>query len=239
VRATNFLGSAASRDALLTVLPAPVAIGSWTQAVDNVTLGNGLAWLARGEAGVSVLNVTDPASPSLLGNYDTPGLAVAVRLAGNLACVADRFGGLKILSVANPASPVLLGTYATPDWAQDVAVVGNTAYIAASGAGLQIVDLSKPAQPLLLGSFVILPLVGYQVARQGVRPVQQMTNTARHISSTRAREGFTPRPCSSVAAVRSARRAPSTSPRARRAPTTNSCERSDHGSTSRPRPPSA
>ena len=154
VSATSFLGAAVSRDALLTVLPAPAAIGSWTQAVDNVTVSNGLAWLARGEAGVSVLNVAAPASPSLLGNYDTPGLAVAVRLAGNLACVADRFGGLKILSVANPASPVLLGTYATPDSAEDVAMVGNTAYIAASGAGLQIVDLSKPAQPLLLGSFV-------------------------------------------------------------------------------------
>ena len=92
VSATSFLGAVVSRDALLTVLPAPAAIGSWTQAVDNVTVSNGLAWLARGEAGVSVLNVAAPASPSLLGNYDTPGLAVAVCLAGNLACVADRFG---------------------------------------------------------------------------------------------------------------------------------------------------
>jgi two-component system heavy metal sensor histidine kinase CusS len=45
---------------------------------------------------------------------------------------------------------------------------------------------------ILLGSFVILPLVGYQVARQGIRPVQQMTNTARHISSTNLRERILP-----------------------------------------------
>jgi two-component system, OmpR family, heavy metal sensor histidine kinase CusS len=41
---------------------------------------------------------------------------------------------------------------------------------------------------ILLGSFIILPLVGYQIARQGIRPVEQMAATARRISSTNLRE---------------------------------------------------
>jgi two-component system heavy metal sensor histidine kinase CusS len=41
---------------------------------------------------------------------------------------------------------------------------------------------------ILLASFVILPLVGYRIARQGIRPVDEMATTARHISSTNLRE---------------------------------------------------
>jgi two-component system heavy metal sensor histidine kinase CusS len=41
---------------------------------------------------------------------------------------------------------------------------------------------------ILLAAFIILPLVGYQIARQGIRPVQEMATTARHISSTNLRE---------------------------------------------------
>jgi two-component system, OmpR family, heavy metal sensor histidine kinase CusS len=45
---------------------------------------------------------------------------------------------------------------------------------------------------ILLGSFVILPLVGYQIARHGIRPVEQMTTTARHISSANLHERILP-----------------------------------------------
>ncbi|HXM63042.1 MAG TPA: heavy metal sensor histidine kinase [Terriglobales bacterium] len=41
---------------------------------------------------------------------------------------------------------------------------------------------------ILLATFVIFPLVGYQIARQGIRPVEEMATTARHISSTNLRE---------------------------------------------------
>jgi len=45
---------------------------------------------------------------------------------------------------------------------------------------------------MLLGSFVIFPLVGYQIALHGIRPVEQMTTTARHISSTNLHERILP-----------------------------------------------
>ncbi|MGB9447153.1 MAG: heavy metal sensor histidine kinase, partial [Candidatus Acidiferrum sp.] len=45
---------------------------------------------------------------------------------------------------------------------------------------------------LLLASFVIFPLVGYQIARHGIRPVEEMATTARHISSTNLRERIHP-----------------------------------------------
>ena len=45
---------------------------------------------------------------------------------------------------------------------------------------------------MLLGTFVIFPLIGYQVARHGIRPVEEMATTARHISSTNLRERILP-----------------------------------------------
>ena len=37
---------------------------------------------------------------------------------------------------------------------------------------------------IVLGTLVILPVVGYQIARQGIRPVEEMAATARRISSS-------------------------------------------------------
>lgn len=41
---------------------------------------------------------------------------------------------------------------------------------------------------ILSGTFVIFPLVGYLIARRGIRPVEEMAATARRISSTHLRE---------------------------------------------------
>ncbi len=45
---------------------------------------------------------------------------------------------------------------------------------------------------ILLGAFAIFPLVGYQIARRGIRPVEEMAATAGHISSTNLRERILP-----------------------------------------------
>ncbi|MGA7896438.1 MAG: heavy metal sensor histidine kinase [Candidatus Sulfotelmatobacter sp.] len=45
---------------------------------------------------------------------------------------------------------------------------------------------------IVLATFAIFPLVGYQIARHGIRPVEEMATTARHISSTNLRERILP-----------------------------------------------
>ena len=45
---------------------------------------------------------------------------------------------------------------------------------------------------VLLATFAIFPLIGYQIARRGFRPVEEMATTARHISSTNLRERILP-----------------------------------------------
>jgi two-component system heavy metal sensor histidine kinase CusS len=45
---------------------------------------------------------------------------------------------------------------------------------------------------ILLATFAIFPLIGYRIARHGIRPVEEMATTARHISSTNLRERILP-----------------------------------------------
>jgi len=45
---------------------------------------------------------------------------------------------------------------------------------------------------ILIAAFAIFPLVGYKIARHGIRPVEEMATTARHISSTNLRERILP-----------------------------------------------
>ena len=45
---------------------------------------------------------------------------------------------------------------------------------------------------VLLGCLAIFPLIGYRVARHGIRPVEEIATTARHISSTNLRERIQP-----------------------------------------------
>ena len=45
---------------------------------------------------------------------------------------------------------------------------------------------------ILLGSLGLFPLVGYHIARHGIRPVEEIATTARHITSTNLRERILP-----------------------------------------------
>src|SRR3974377_1712079 len=45
---------------------------------------------------------------------------------------------------------------------------------------------------IMVGALAVFPVVGYQIARHGIRPMEEMATTARHISSTNLRERILP-----------------------------------------------
>src|SRR5271165_365568 len=45
---------------------------------------------------------------------------------------------------------------------------------------------------VMLGALAVFPVIGYQIARQGIRPMEEMATTARHISSTNLHERILP-----------------------------------------------
>ncbi len=117
-----------------------------------VQVGN-YAFVAAMEAGLRIVNVSNPQNPVEVGFYDTPGTAMKVAVSGNYAYVADYDNGLRIVNIGNPASPVSTGVCALPGNATDVAVSGNYAYVACTANGLRVVDISNPSNPQVVGSY--------------------------------------------------------------------------------------
>jgi hypothetical protein len=106
-----------------------------------------------GYNGLVIVDVSNPASPTLKGSYNTAGSSHGVAVEGNYAYVADDSNGLVIVDVANQAAPTLKGRYDTAGYPERVAVEGNYAYVADYANGLAIVDVSNPAEPTLKGTY--------------------------------------------------------------------------------------
>ena len=58
-----------------------------------MTVVGDLAYITHFSTGLQILNIANPASPYLVGSYDTPGDAESVTIVGNLAYVADGRAG--------------------------------------------------------------------------------------------------------------------------------------------------
>ncbi|QSV59505.1 MAG: hypothetical protein HEQ29_15085 [Dolichospermum sp. LBC05a] len=115
-------------------------------------MGN-YAYVADGLSGLQIIDISNPTTPTLKGNYDTSGYALGVQVVGNYAYVADNASGLQIIDISNPTTPTLKGNYDTSGYALGVQVVGNYAYVADESSGLQIIDISNPTTPTLKGNY--------------------------------------------------------------------------------------
>lgn len=118
-----------------------------------VDIAGSLAYVADDSAGLKIIDVSNPVSPTLRSVLDTAGSANDIQVAGDLAYIADGERGLLIVDISNPASPIVRGSLQTADSAMGVRLAGSLAYIAAGTSGIQIVDVSDPARPIPRGRY--------------------------------------------------------------------------------------
>jgi len=120
----------------------------------DVAVSGDYAYVARGTSGLTVVDISDPTSISIVATYNTPGTATGVAISGNYAFVADGGSGLRILDISNPGNPSSAGSMDTPGYSYDVAVSGDYAYVADGAAGLQVIDTdSLFVGPRLVGNY--------------------------------------------------------------------------------------
>jgi hypothetical protein len=133
------------------------AINEWWKTLamqgeaGDVSAGEFL-YVSCGEAGVQVMDISDPLSPSVVGGCGTGGAADDVAAYDDGVCAAAGASGLKVIDAQHPATPAVVGSAAAGSAAaQGVCVRGTTAYVAAGADGLRIVSIADPAHPLQLG----------------------------------------------------------------------------------------
>ena len=123
--------------------------------VNSIQVVGDKAYVAASEAGVVILDTSDPAHLKKLGEIDTPGFALALQVVGNIAYVADGEAGLRILDVSDPSAPKALGDFNPNSFANHIRVVGTTAYLSCGETGLVILDVSNPGSPQKLSEYVV------------------------------------------------------------------------------------
>ena len=72
------------------------------QVVDNIV------YVANGNSGLQIIDVSDPTNPTFKGSYDTSGTAVDVWIENNYAYVADGDSGLQIIDLFAEIAPTNL-----------------------------------------------------------------------------------------------------------------------------------
>jgi len=105
----------------------------------------------------AIVNISNPASPSLTGSLSLAGTLSNIFVLGNYAFITSNSdtSELIIVNISIPASPSVVGTFNNVGNANatGVYVVGNTAYMTLDANNeFSIINISTPALPVLLSS---------------------------------------------------------------------------------------
>lgn len=139
-------------------VPIPVFVDSFTPSAlsaitipgfaNNVAVAGDFAFVAAGDAGLQVVDVSNRRNPQIIGSLDTDGVSIDIRVRGQYIYLADGEAGLKIIDITDPSAPLLTGSLDTAGIAQDIQIQGDYVYIANGSAGIEIIDIRDPALPI-------------------------------------------------------------------------------------------
>jgi len=99
-----------------------------------------------------VVDVSDPSTPSIMGELFRPRQSVAIAISESKAYIANY--GLEIINIANPGDPVFMARWEGNPTSKDVGINEPYAYLL-SDYGLSVIDVSNPSNPVLTGYYGI------------------------------------------------------------------------------------
>jgi hypothetical protein len=133
----------------------------------DIIVRDGLAYVAEGEVGFTVYDVSDPASPSMAGTIKLPnGYSRGIDLTDSIAVLASgEYAGLMLISVSSAESPQFVGAVGS-DFVQspvDVVCRDGLAFAADKWGGVAVYEVTNPAAPHFMSRVETL---GYALAIQ-------------------------------------------------------------------------
>jgi hypothetical protein len=137
----------------------PVMVGRTdllTHTIKAVTVSGHHAYVALGNAGLRIFDVSDPKHPTETGHYQPATAVDDVMVEGETAYLvigsssSGDQDGLQMLDVGDPAHPAEIGVYYPEQSMAGVEVSEGIAYIMVAD-GLKIIDVSDPTNPNEIG----------------------------------------------------------------------------------------
>ena len=114
---------------------------------NGVFVSGDYAYVADGNSGLAVIDISDPTNPGTPVYEDTTGNPYGVFVSGDYAYVADYTSGLAVIDISDPTNPGTPVYEDTTGYAWGVYVSGDYAYVADFISGLAIIDISDPTNP--------------------------------------------------------------------------------------------
>lgn len=139
-------------------LPGPVTLlGTYTTGTEvhsiQVTTG-GLAYLAEGNIGMEIVNVSNPATPAYVGGFLSNNLFVYdVKVFANYAYLAA--GNRMItLNISVPSSPQFVSAYSNSNAIfYSLSVINGTVFTAEGTNGVESIGVGTPQTPVQVGFY--------------------------------------------------------------------------------------
>jgi len=118
--------------------------------MDATAAGN---WLyVIGQGNLYVADVSEPATPKVVGKLAGFGNTRQIEVKNNVAYITAREDGMFIVDVSRADAPRLLCHYDTIELATGIALSGDIALVACRTYGVELVDVSDPARPAHLST---------------------------------------------------------------------------------------
>jgi hypothetical protein len=125
----------------------------------NYTWGLALAGnyaYAGGQSRIHVIDITNPASPTLAAHASTVADIEGLAVDGDFLFLAidadpDSIAGVEIFDITNPLAPTSIGVCGDMGFQYWVRVAGDHAYVA--GSYLRVLDISDPSNPTVVGNY--------------------------------------------------------------------------------------
>ncbi|MCX7835423.1 MAG: T9SS type A sorting domain-containing protein [bacterium] len=122
-----------------------------TQSSGLAVQGN-YAYIANGEGGLLIVNISQPNRPIYVQRYDTPGNALYVAVADKHAYVLES-NALRIVNIQNPYQPTEVASVENLTNASKIVVSGNYAYVNLPYNSILIFNVSDPTNVYLAGQY--------------------------------------------------------------------------------------
>lgn len=105
----------------------------------NVVLSGNLALIPSRQAGLHLVDVSDPSHPILKSTFNTSGYATMVDVLGSKVAISSGSGGIYLLDISDATAPVLLQHLSSCGYTNGVRFLANNKIaVAARDHGLQI-----------------------------------------------------------------------------------------------------